>query len=563
MTPLAEAVTGNVVGSVVSVESIRWQQKMFFAQDRYWVFFMNGTTGEGIYDTGFACYSSSFDGISWNAPEIIASNMTESSGENLQVILTSGGYVDVFARSINQSLAIVYRRGIPNSNGTITWLTDWQTAWKIIYGNCDFYAIVDSNGYPWISWGYGLHIWSNYIYVTKDDFNNGTWQTSVGFPKQVSPNSFTNDFMVPLSSGRVYVMYFNAPGLIYGKLWNGTAFGNEEIATTSQVMPQFAYAYESWSRSVAVDTADNIFLLFLSTTQNLVFSERNMSLGWGTETIVQTDAANYSSPSLNQLDDETLQAYWVHNSTSIVFKNYSNGAWDANPTVIINEQDEIPTIPAAGYDFDGRLNAFTQTFGSSVGLLWIANSSTPDVYHVKFGLVTLFEHDIDINNVAAARSFVGLGYSANVTVLLTNNGKYAETFNVSLQANASVIGTQHVSNLDASEHVTLVFSWNTTGLAYGNYTLKASADVVDGETFIENNNRSCLVPVHVGVPGDVPTPIGPPDGKVDMRDIGAVCSKFGTTPASFNWDPNMDINDDGRVNMRDIGIACNNFGKHE
>jgi hypothetical protein len=559
----ASVLPGNIVADVVSIESIRWQQKSFFAQNRFWVFFMNGSLEGGIYDTGTAYYSSSVDGITWNTATAIAANMTESSGENLQAILTSEGYVDVFARAIDHTHALFYMRGIPKGNGTITWLTSWQTAWQISQSNVDFYAIVDSDRYQWISWGYGAHLGSIYVYVTKNAYRNGTWQTASGFPKQVSPDSYMNDFMVPLSSGRVYVMYFNAPGLIYGKLWNGTAFGSEERASTSQVMPQFAYASESWSRSVAVDSGDSIYLLFLSVTQNLVFAQRNVSSGWSGETVVQSGAANYSSPSLNLIYDQSLQAYWVYNSTSIVFKDYLNGAWDADPTLIVNEQDEIPTIPGPGDDYDGRLNAFTQDFGSSFGLLWIANSSTSDMYHVKFGLVTLFEHDIGINNVVAAKNEIGLGYTANVTVLLANNGQHTETFNVILEANVTVIGSQHVSSLDAADHLTLVFTWNTSGLIYGDYTLNASADIVAGETFILNNNRACLIPVHVGVPGDVPTLIGPPDGRVDMRDIATVCSKFMTGPESSSWDAIMDINDDGVVNMRDIAIACNNFLAHE
>jgi hypothetical protein len=48
-----------------------------------------------------------------------------------------------------------------------------------------------------------------------------------------------------------------------------------------------------------------------------------------------------------------------------------------------------------------------------------------------------------------------------------------------------------------------------------------------------------------------------------MRDIGTICSKFMTSEASPNWDPDLDINDDEIVNMRDIALACANFGAVE
>ena len=100
-------------------------------------------------------------------------------------------------------------------------------------------------------------------------------------------------------------------------------------------------------------------------------------------------------------------------------------------------------------------------------------------------------------------------------------------------------------------------------MGYGNYALKASADIVVGETFIVNNNRSCLFPVRVGIVGDVTGPNGYADDKVDMRDIGAVCRRFITNETSPDWNPDMDINDDGIVNMPDIALACANFGAVE
>ena len=57
------------------------------------------------------------------------------------------------------------------------------------------------------------------------------------------------------------------------------------------------------------------------------------------------------------------------------------------------------------------------------------------------------------------------------------------------------------------------------------------------------------------VTGSVPNV---PDGKVNMMDIAAVIAKFGTTPSSSNWNPNMDLNKDGVVGMRDLYIVLSN-----
>ena len=60
--------------------------------------------------------------------------------------------------------------------------------------------------------------------------------------------------------------------------------------------------------------------------------------------------------------------------------------------------------------------------------------------------------------------------------------------------------------------------------------------------------------------GDVTGPVpNVPDGKVNMMDVAAVIAKFGTTPSSSNWNPNMDLNKDGVVGMRDLYIVLSSL----
>jgi hypothetical protein len=50
------------------------------------------------------------------------------------------------------------------------------------------------------------------------------------------------------------------------------------------------------------------------------------------------------------------------------------------------------------------------------------------------------------------------------------------------------------------------------------------------------------------------------DGKIDMRDIGLLCTLYGTQVGDPRWNPDADIYPDGRINMRDVGMECNNYG---
>jgi len=50
------------------------------------------------------------------------------------------------------------------------------------------------------------------------------------------------------------------------------------------------------------------------------------------------------------------------------------------------------------------------------------------------------------------------------------------------------------------------------------------------------------------------------DGFVDMRDVGIVCSLYGSTPQDPRWNPDADMNKDGKIDMRDVGIVCSAVG---
>jgi hypothetical protein len=172
-------------------------------------------------------------------------------------------------------------------------------------------------------------------------------------------------------------------------------------------------------------------------------------------------------------------------------------------------------------------------------------------------------HDVATDNVSTAKTVIGRGYGGNITVTAENQGTFDESFDVNVYANTSVTGKMNYT-LSAGGTQTKTCVWNTTGFGYGNYTLEGAADIVPGETDVADNNRTCKVQVHVGVPGDVSGPTsGAYDGTCNMRDIAYLILCFNTNPSSPNWKPNADINNDGTVNMRDISIAVINFNQHE
>jgi hypothetical protein len=159
--------------------------------------------------------------------------------------------------------------------------------------------------------------------------------------------------------------------------------------------------------------------------------------------------------------------------------------------------------------------------------------------------------------VTPSKTVVGQGYSLNTSVTPTNQGDSAETFNVTLYANTSVIGQIEVT-LTSGNSTTITFTWNTSGFAKGNYTISAYAWPVPGETYTADNNCTDGI-VRVAIPGD----IDPVDGYVGIDDIFSIASHFGQDPSSPTWNPNCDINGDEYVGIDDIFVAASHFGQEE
>jgi hypothetical protein len=172
------------------------------------------------------------------------------------------------------------------------------------------------------------------------------------------------------------------------------------------------------------------------------------------------------------------------------------------------------------------------------------------------------QHDVAVVNLTTSKAgckpmpTVGSGYTAKIIVTVENNGAYFETFNVTVYANSTPIGTLTETNLAPLAQGTLTFTWNTSGITLGNYTISAYASPVPGETNTANNNLTDGT-VKVTFPGDVNG-----DGTVNILDAITVSNSFFATSSSSNWNPNADINGDGVVNILDAIILANHFLQH-
>jgi hypothetical protein len=164
-------------------------------------------------------------------------------------------------------------------------------------------------------------------------------------------------------------------------------------------------------------------------------------------------------------------------------------------------------------------------------------------------------HSVAVISVMTAKTVIGQGFNCNLTVNVVDNGEYAETFRVTAYANAMAISFRQVSNLNVMCPLLLTFTWETTNLSKGNYTLSAYAWPVPSETSISDNNVTGGT-VYVGTPGDLNG-----DGTVDIYDAIKLAGAFNSNPGSLNWNPNSDVNDDNVVDIYDAIILAGNYGK--
>jgi parallel beta-helix repeat protein len=167
--------------------------------------------------------------------------------------------------------------------------------------------------------------------------------------------------------------------------------------------------------------------------------------------------------------------------------------------------------------------------------------------------VVMLSPNIATTNITISKTVVGQGYFQTINVSIENQGGYAETFNVTAYANVTVIQTKTIT-LSSGNSTTITFTWNTTGFAYGNYTISAIADTVLGETDTTDNNSTDGW-VTVTILGDVNG-----DFKCEGKDIAIIAKAYGSLIGQPAYVPNADINNDGKIDGKDIAVAAKYYG---
>jgi len=95
--------------------------------------------------------------------------------------------------------------------------------------------------------------------------------------------------------------------------------------------------------------------------------------------------------------------------------------------------------------------------------------------------------DVTVTSTTSSKTVVRQGCNVSINITVENQGYYTETFNLTAYANTTIITTLTNITLTSGNSTNITFTWNTTGVPYGYYTITANATSVPGESETADN----------------------------------------------------------------------------
>jgi hypothetical protein len=149
---------------------------------------------------------------------------------------------------------------------------------------------------------------------------------------------------------------------------------------------------------------------------------------------------------------------------------------------------------------------------------------------------------------------VGLDVAVGVNVTVDAASDLKLTFSdVTAAGNATAYKTSAVEAPVLANLVGHLYDVRVTASYSGNVTVSLAYD--DANMTLEREN-SLQVVQYAPIAGDIVN-----YGQVNILDISFIATRFGTTPASPNWNAAADINADGKIDILDISTCAVNYGK--
>jgi outer membrane protein assembly factor BamB len=189
---------------------------------------------------------------------------------------------------------------------------------------------------------------------------------------------------------------------------------------------------------------------------------------------------------------DDYKVYCLNATTGAHIWSYTTGNWVGSSPAVADGKVYVGSDDYSVYCLNASTGAYvwSYTTGERVisspavadGIVYVG-SWDRKVY--AFGPV----HDVAVTAVTPSRTVVGQGFLLPINVTVKDEGTYTENFNVTLYYNDNVIDKRETT-LTTMDSTTLAFTWNTTDVPLGNYTISALASTVADE--IDTDDNICI-----------------------------------------------------------------------
>ncbi len=337
-------------------------RKSFYTAGRFWYFYSDGTN---------AGWETSTDGTTWAGS---FTSIGACDRGHFFSIWFDGTYVHYARNDRTVGYDLYYRRGVPESDGSITWSAAEQLVQDGTATNTyeTPTIAVDTNGYAWIGVYFDKQDGDDLPVIIKNANNDGTWALDFEYTLNATDEPGWAVTPVPLTDGKVYVIYArNAVTL--GRLYD-SGWGSEENDVTDNAIER-SYVYS------AVTEGDDVHFVYTTDGNVIRYNKRTFGVGWAADVQVQTGATVPTTPSLS-IDAATgdLYCFWTKISTDhVYYKKYSSGSWGGLVDWIDESADDI--------QYDYLISSFYTSYNGQLGVAYQTELGSP--YKVRFNFLSL------------------------------------------------------------------------------------------------------------------------------------------------------------------------------
>jgi len=315
-----------------------FQPKVFKLVGRYWAIY-------GHIANGFR-YKTSTDGVTWGGELVIVDPPMGIAGSGIAFWWEEDqGFLHyVRSHGADDLNHIYYRRGAPQSDGTITWSQAEQT-YTGNHANNEYYypsIAVDTNRYVWVGYrNVSAGGPNEYVNFIRSEQTDGTFVAD-----EVLHLNLTSiadgwiGYVIPLTAGKVYAFLLGNGTQRGGRLWDGATWGSFEWIGPWSDNPINQPRVPTGGISTVAD-GDNLYTAFSWHNTSAVpwvnqwgFTYRTYSVGsWSDTAYYDSDVYETTTPATIQAVDSENFLIWFQADGDLYYRRFYNGVMDSQRTL--------------------------------------------------------------------------------------------------------------------------------------------------------------------------------------------------------------------------------------